>query len=592
MVNMFIAFYRVLFFLFTATILSATTIIPPENLGILANSADAVVLVTCLSNGQRQVGEKTFNQYELQVSECIKGPLRKEQNILLHSLSYQAKEMDFFVFGEPEFTIGHEYLVFLDNGPQGWRLQMMAWGVFETNKKNENYYLVPIEESSDFQIAEKRSFTPLKVYPKEALIRMMTSFLNRKSSWNEAAITTTYKIEDFRINDRAAPAHCTFLVANGIRFRWTGFKGTALPVRYDSIGDNYFGGANTQVQNALVDLNNNYTGINLANGNTHGYIPDCSTGSAAGGNFISYILNTYGTSRNALVIYNDPCDEIADLNSCSGILAVGGLYGSGMHSFDGTSWWSGAYGYVIVNDSTGACLTATQYKRMITHELTHSLGIGHISGNGTANMNPTCCIAIQNLDIECLNYTYPIPPAPISLINFEGEFINDYIELRWETASERNNAFFTIERSSDGRNFEEIAIVKGSKNSTSVVAYKHLDVNPIKGINYYRLKQTDYDRQYEFFNTISIYNPANQEHFVYYERQGKKIYFVTNQILQDAITYKIINMNGEVVRSGNLSHSDSNFKQELMDAQNTPPSIYFIQLSTNIGAECFKVLID
>lgn len=51
-------------------------------------------------------------------------------------------------------------------------------------------------------------------------------------------------------------------------------------------------------------------------------------------------------------------------------------------------------------------------------------------------------------------------------------------------------------------------------------------------------------------------------------------------------------MNGEVVRSGNLSPADSNFKQELMDAQNTPPSIYFIQLGTTIGAECFKVLID
>ncbi|HQX44587.1 MAG TPA: T9SS type A sorting domain-containing protein [Saprospiraceae bacterium] len=585
-------FLSILFFYLNVSILSATTIIPPDNLGILANNADAVVLVTCTASGHIQDRGKSFDQYTLKISQCLKGSFNKEREITLNSLGYHTEEMDFLVLGEPEFVVGQEYFVFLDNGPRGWRLQMMAWGVFETQFKKGSSYLVPIEASNEFQIAEKNDYTPLKVYPKDALIRLLNGYLNNKYIWDESMISTNLKIEDFRIKERAAPAHCTFLVANGIRFRWTGFKGTALPVRYDSVGDNYFGGANTQVENALVDLNSNYTGINLANGNTHGYIPDCTTGSAAGGNFISYILNTYGSSRNALVIYNDPCDEITDLTNCSGILAVGGLYGSGMHSFDGTSWWSGAYGYVIVNDSTGACLTATQYKRMITHELTHSLGIGHISGNGTANMNPTCCIAIQNLDIECLNYTYPIPPAPINLLSFEGEYINNNIELRWETASERNNAFFTVERSKDGRNFEEIAIIKGSKNSSSAISYKHLDKNPFEGINYYRLKQTDYDRQYEFFNIISIYKPSDQKYFVFHDWHANKIYFLTNQIIKEAIAYKIISMSGEIYKSGKIDPADNSLKLDLLDTSNLPPAIYYVQLSRNTGSECFKILIN
>ena len=94
--------------------------------------------------------------------------------------------MDFLVLGEPEFVVGQEYFVFLDNGPRGWRLQMMAWGVFETQFKKGSSYLVPIEASNEFQIAEKNDYTPLKVYPKDALIRLLNGYLNNKYIWDES----------------------------------------------------------------------------------------------------------------------------------------------------------------------------------------------------------------------------------------------------------------------------------------------------------------------------------------------------------------------------------------------------------------------
>ena len=77
-------FLSILFFYLNVSILSATTIIPPDNLGILANNADAVVLVTCTASGHIQDRGKSFDQYTLKISQCLKGSFNKEREITLN----------------------------------------------------------------------------------------------------------------------------------------------------------------------------------------------------------------------------------------------------------------------------------------------------------------------------------------------------------------------------------------------------------------------------------------------------------------------------------------------------------------------------
>ena len=98
---------------------------------------------------------------------------------------------------------------------------------------------------------------------------------------------------------------------------------------------------------------------------------------------------------------------------------------------------------------------------------------------------------------------------PIELVSFEAEpTINKQVNLDWVTSAEINNAHFTIERSSDGNSFEEVIRVDGAGNSNSTISYHSYDEDPYTGQSYYRLKQTDHNGDFEYFNIISVYIEA------------------------------------------------------------------------------------
>jgi len=96
---------------------------------------------------------------------------------------------------------------------------------------------------------------------------------------------------------------------------------------------------------------------------------------------------------------------------------------------------------------------------------------------------------------------------PVELISFKGKLINNEVKLQWSTATEKNNNYFTIERSLDGYNFEEVVEVRGAGNSLSQLNYQEMDRNPVYGaVNYYRLKQTDFNGDFEYSKVVPIRN--------------------------------------------------------------------------------------
>lgn len=96
-------------------------------------------------------------------------------------------------------------------------------------------------------------------------------------------------------------------------------------------------------------------------------------------------------------------------------------------------------------------------------------------------------------------------PLPIGLINFNAFPINNKIvQLNWQTASEINNDYFTIERTLDGNNWQEINTVAGAEYSTSLLNYSAIDNSPYTGVSYYRLKQTDFDGQFSYSQVRSV----------------------------------------------------------------------------------------
>lgn len=102
-------------------------------------------------------------------------------------------------------------------------------------------------------------------------------------------------------------------------------------------------------------------------------------------------------------------------------------------------------------------------------------------------------------------------PLPIELLSFEGEAVNEANQLEWVTASELNNAFFTLERSLNGIDWVELDRLQGAGNSAIENKYSYKDRSFNETLNYYRLSQTDFDGKETVVKTITIDNFTNKK---------------------------------------------------------------------------------
>ncbi|MCX6180757.1 MAG: right-handed parallel beta-helix repeat-containing protein [Bacteroidetes bacterium] len=125
-------------------------------------------------------------------------------------------------------------------------------------------------------------------------------------------------------------------------------------------------------------------------------------------------------------------------------------------------------------------------------------------------------VAIGGITTDIKRNTRPSPPSigatevgsplPVQLISFTGEKTKKSNRLFWGTAMEINSEYFEVLRSSDGINFESIAKMKAAGNSNHLLNYVFVDHEPLNGMNYYQLKQFDYDGANETFDIVAINN--------------------------------------------------------------------------------------
>lgn len=93
---------------------------------------------------------------------------------------------------------------------------------------------------------------------------------------------------------------------------------------------------------------------------------------------------------------------------------------------------------------------------------------------------------------------------PVEFVDFKASK-ESYVDIKWITASEFNNDYFTLERY-DELIFTPISIINGAGNSTIVNEYHYEDKEAPQAILYYRLKQTDFDGKVSFSEIISFDN--------------------------------------------------------------------------------------
>lgn len=95
-------------------------------------------------------------------------------------------------------------------------------------------------------------------------------------------------------------------------------------------------------------------------------------------------------------------------------------------------------------------------------------------------------------------------PLPIELLIFNVECKEQKALVKWSTASESNNDYFTIEYIPDLQNWAESTKINGAGNSSNLLEYQALINLELTNQNYFRLKQTDFDGHFRFSKTVLL----------------------------------------------------------------------------------------
>lgn len=157
-------------------------------------------------------------------------------------------------------------------------------------------------------------------------------------------------------------------------------------------------------------------------------------------------------------------------------------------------------------------------------------------------------------------------PLPIELLYFKGDLCDKEVCLEWATASERNNNFYTIERSSDGVNFQTLNQVSSKAingNSDVKHTYNDFDKNPFSGINYYRLKQTDFNQTYDFSKMIAVSIPSSSGiKFTIYPNPNSGEFFIDFSGIENnhELEINLTDLEGKNMYSNTMIISENNTK--------------------------------
>ncbi|HYV94353.1 MAG TPA: T9SS type A sorting domain-containing protein [Chitinophagales bacterium] len=181
----------------------------------------------------------------------------------------------------------------------------------------------------------------------------------------------------------------------------------------------------------------------------------------------------------------------------------------------------------------------------------------------------------------------PIDVLPIGILSFTASVEENRVAINWSTASEINNDYFTIERSPDANNFEPIGNVKGAGNSNNTLFYSFVDMNVHDDINYYRLKQTDYDGKSTYSETVTAEMKNNFGFTVFPNPAIDKIIIAVNNKISRG-TIQLFNVFGGNVFEETIDNSAT----KEINLKNISHGIYFVKVSNEEKSSIQKLIVE
>lgn len=184
-------------------------------------------------------------------------------------------------------------------------------------------------------------------------------------------------------------------------------------------------------------------------------------------------------------------------------------------------------------------------------------------------------------------------PLPIELVDFKAELTKARTRLNWTTASEKNNDYYTIERSNNGLDFLIIALIKGAGSSNTYKKYEAYDNEPLSGINYYRLKQTDFDGSYEYSKIISVDFEEKVDFTLFpnpLNTTQKLTLKLDKKYTNSGASLVVLDIAGKIILETTLYFNDTNLYT--LEELQLEEGIYFVKVQTDFSSLTKKLIIQ
>lgn len=175
-------------------------------------------------------------------------------------------------------------------------------------------------------------------------------------------------------------------------------------------------------------------------------------------------------------------------------------------------------------------------------------GTVSISGGGSSVCGSGVLVASALSGSPCGALSLVI--LPIELLDFSAVCLTNGVQLNWSTASETENDYFLIERSTNGFDWIPVTKVTGNGTSSNVNKYVHTDYHNARELTYYRLSQVDKNQTKTVFKAIDVQcNHSVKDNIVFFPNPSStelNILLNVNSTSQSNIIRLLDNM-GKVV---------------------------------------------
>lgn len=177
-------------------------------------------------------------------------------------------------------------------------------------------------------------------------------------------------------------------------------------------------------------------------------------------------------------------------------------------------------------------------------------------------------------------------PLPVELASSNLSCDKHSTTINWETASEKNNDYFTISYSEDGKNWRFVKTIDGAGNSSESISYEEvLNIQSI-GVSYYRLSQTDFDGTTETVNTFTANCGEESILKLYPNPSPDKVYLSSSENLIEA-DIQLYDLKGKVYE---ITFSPSSKNAGEIDINHLARGVYTLRVTTNEVQEVIKVV--